>query len=50
MIGRLEIIEIVDGVVGARRADAGASVGTYMALAILNRVCDPCSKLGFAAW
>jgi len=50
MIGRLEIVEIVDDVVGARRADAGASVGTYIALAILNRVCDPCSKLGFADW
>jgi transposase len=50
MIGRLEIIGIVDDVVGARRSDAGASVGTYIALAVLNRVCDPCSKLGFAAW
>jgi len=50
MIGRLKIVEIVDEVVGGRRADAGASVGTYIALAILNRVCDPCSKLGFAAW
>jgi len=50
MIGRLRIVEIVDEVVGARRADAGASVGTYIALAVLNRVCDPCSKLGFAAW
>ena len=35
---------------GARRADASASVGTYIALATLNRVCDPCSKLGFADW
>ncbi len=50
MIGRLKIVEIVDDVVGARRADAGASVGTYIALAVLNRVCDPCSKLGFASW
>jgi transposase len=50
MIGRLKIVEIVDEVVGARRGDAGASVGTYIALAVLNRVCDPCSKLGFSAW
>src|SRR5450759_2177661 len=36
MIGRLKIVDIVDEVVGGRRADAGASVGTYIALAILN--------------
>jgi hypothetical protein len=39
---------IVDEVTGARRADEGASVGTYLALAALNRVVAPCSKLGFA--
>ena len=31
-------------------SDAGASVGTYIALATLNRVCDPCSKLAFSDW
>jgi transposase len=36
--------------VGSRRADAGASVGTYLALACANRVVAPCSKLGFADW
>jgi transposase len=50
MLGRLRVAEIIDEVVGARRADAAASVGTYIALATLNRVCDPCSKLGFAEW
>lgn len=50
MIGRLGIAEIVDEVVGGRRADAAASVGTYIALAVLNRVCDPRSKLAFADW
>ena len=50
MLGRLRVVEIVDEVVGARRADAAASVGTYIALATLNRVCDPCSKLGFGEW
>ena len=50
MLGRLGVVEIVDEVVGARRSDAGASVGTYVALAALNRVVDPCSKLAFADW
>ena len=50
MLGRLRVAEIVDEVVGARRADAGASAGTYIALATLNRVVDPCSKLAFADW
>jgi transposase len=47
---RLGLVSIVDEVVGARRSDAGASVGTYLALAMLNRVVAPCSKLGFADW
>ena len=47
---RLRVVEIVDEVVGPRRSDAAASVGTYIALATLNRVCDPCSKLGLAKW
>ena len=47
VLQRLKVAEIVDEVVGPRRADAGASVGTYIALAALNRVCDPCSKLAF---
>ena len=50
VLSRLGVIEIVDDVVGARRRDAGASVGTYIALATLNRVVDPCSKLGFSQW
>ena len=47
---RLGVIEIVDEVVGPRRADAGASVGTYLALAALNRLVDPRSKYAFADW
>jgi hypothetical protein len=35
------VTEVVDEVVGARRSDAGASVGTYLALATLRRVVDP---------
>jgi transposase len=50
VVERLGIVDIIDEVVGARRADAAASVGTYIALAILNRVCDPCSKRAFAEW
>ena len=50
ILGRLKVAETSDEVCGARRADAGASVGTYLALATLNRVVAPCSKLGFADW
>jgi len=47
---RLDYGGIVDAVVGARRADAGASVGTYLGLACANRVVAPRSKLAFADW
>lgn len=50
LLGRLRVAEIVDEVAGARRSDAGASVGAYIALATLNRVVDPCSKLAFSDW
>ena len=50
MLRRLRVVEVVDEVVGARRSDAGASVGTYIALATLNRVVEPCSKLAFSEW
>ncbi|WP_291415632.1 hypothetical protein [Actinophytocola sp.] len=45
----LDVPGVVDSVVGSR-ADAGASVGTYVAMAALNRVVAPCSKLAFADW
>ncbi len=50
MLGRLCVAEIVDEVVGERRSDAAASVGTYFALSIANRVAGPCSKLAFSDW
>ena len=50
MLDRLRVVEIIDEVVGSRRSDAGASVGTYLALAALNRLVDPCAKLGFVDW
>ena len=48
ILDRLDVAGIIDSVVGARRSDAGASVGTYLALAAVNRVVAPTSKLGFA--
>jgi len=50
MLSRLGYAETVDAVVGSRRADAAASVGTYLALACANRVAAPRSKLAFADW
>jgi transposase len=50
MLARLKVAAIVDEVVGSRRDDAAASVGTYIALACLNRVVDPCSKAKFSEW
>jgi transposase len=50
ILERLGVAAIIDEVVGARRSDAAASVGTYIALAAANRVVKPCSKLGFAEW
>jgi len=46
----LGVAGIIDEVAGARRADAGASVGVYLMLAALNRLADPRSKRGFADW
>lgn len=45
----LDVVGLVDDVV-PRYANAGASVGTYLALATLNRVVDPCSKRAFVDW
>src|SRR6202041_1627084 len=47
---RRGVVEIVDEVVGQRRADAACSVGTYIALAAANRVVEPCSKRAFSEW
>jgi transposase len=41
---------IIDEATGPRRSDAGASAGTYLVLAALNRLADPCSKRAFADW
>ena len=43
MLVRLDVAGIVDEM-APRRADAAASVGTYLALACANRIIAPCSK------
>ena len=50
ILDRLGVADAIDEVCGPRRSDAGASVGTYLALATANRVVAPCSKLGFEQW
>jgi hypothetical protein len=45
MLERLDVAGVVDQAV-PRYANAAASVGTYIALAIANRIVDPCSKRG----
>jgi transposase len=49
VLERLDVAGIVD-TVAPRRAHAGASIGTYLALATANRVVAPCSKAAFADW
>ena len=44
MLTRLDVVGLVDEVVGARRSDAGASVCTYLALAGLNRLVAPARR------
>jgi hypothetical protein len=46
----LGVAAIIDEAARARRSDAAASAGTYLALAALNRLVAPCSKLAFADW
>jgi transposase len=50
VLERLGVVDIIDEVVGTRRSDAALSVGTYIALATMNRVVAPCSKLAFGDW
>jgi len=46
----LDVVAVIDEVVGSRRGDAGASVGAYLALAALGRLVEPGSKRRFAKW
>jgi hypothetical protein len=46
----LGVAAIIDEVTGPRPAGLPLSTGTYLALAALNRLVAPCSKLAFADW
>ena len=50
MLQDIGVAGLIDAAAGPRRADAGASAGTYLALAALNRLAAPCSRLRFAEW
>jgi transposase len=50
MLEEIGVAGLIDAAAGPRRADAGASAGMYLALAALNRLAAPCSKLRFAEW
>src|SRR6266702_2967652 len=50
MLEEIGVAAVIDEAAGPRRADAGASMGPYLALAALNRLADPCAKRAFAAW
>ncbi|MCJ7754745.1 MAG: IS1634 family transposase [Thermoanaerobaculales bacterium] len=46
----LGVATIIDEAAGTSPAGLPLSPGTYLALAVLNRVVDPCSKRRFADW
>ena len=48
IIERIRLIEIIDEVVPKRKQ--GPSVGQYIAVAIINRILAPCSKLQMPEW
>jgi transposase len=50
MLRQLDVAGLVDEVNGTRPAGLPLPVGAYLALAALNRVVAPCSKLAFADW
>ena len=50
MLEDLRAAAIIDEVTGTRRLGLPLSAGTYLALAALNRLVAPCSKLAFADW
>ena len=50
LLADLGTAAIIDEETGARPPGLPLSPGTYLALAALNRVVDPCSKRGFADW
>ena len=50
LLEKLGVAGIIDEAAGARPAGLPLSAGTYLALAAVNRLVDPCSKRGFADW
>ena len=48
IIQRIRLIEIIDEIIPKR--DQGASVGQYLAISIINRILEPCSKLRMPDW
>src|SRR6266705_910526 len=46
----LGVAAVIDAHAGARPPGAALSPGTYLALAVLNRVVDPCFKDAFVDW
>jgi transposase len=50
MLQRLDAIGVIDSVVGDAPVSGGVSVGAYLALAALNRICDPGPERAFARW
>jgi hypothetical protein len=50
LLADLDVVAVIDDVAGSRRRDAGASAGTYLALAALGRLVEPDSKRAFAKW
>src|SRR5680860_70651 len=50
LLADLGMAELIDQACGPRPSGLPLSPGTYLGLAVLNRVADPCSKRGFATW
>ena len=50
LLADLGVAAIIDEEAGARPPGLPLAPGTYLALAALNRVVDPCSKRAFADW
>ena len=50
LLADLGVAAVIDEVAGAGPSGLPLSPGTYLALAAVNRVVDPCSKRGFADW
>lgn len=50
MLQRLDLAGIIDAALPAQPAGTTVSVGTYLCLAIANRIVAPCSKAAFADW